>query len=215
MIILNEQLVFPDLNLASEEGLLAIGGDLSPERLLLAYRNGIFPWFNEDEPILWWSPDPRCVLFPDKLKVSHSMKQLLRQDTFHFSFNAAFEQVIMSCQQIRRKDGCGTWITDEMMAAYIALHRLGFAVSGECYREGKLVGGLYGVLIGDCFFGESMFAVESNASKFAFIQMVQHLQKNRKLKIIDCQQATSHLMSLGAEMISRQNFIKHIEHLSA
>jgi len=213
MVLIGQDLVFPNPDLANEEGLLAIGGDLSSERLLLAYRNGIFPWFNEDEPILWWSPDPRCVMFPDKLKVSHSMKQLMRKATFRFEFNTHFKEVITACQQIRRKEGYGTWITNEMLEAYLALHRLGFAVSGECYHGDRLVGGLYGVLIDDCFFGESMFSLESNASKFAFIQMLSHLQETRNLTLVDCQQATSHLMSLGAELIPRKDFLRQISHL--
>ncbi len=213
MILLNQELYFPDVHYATPEGLLAVGGDLSVERLLLAYRSGIFPWFNDDEPILWWSPDPRCVLFPEQLKVTRSMQQLIRQQRFRFSFNNEFEEVISSCKYVSRPGGEGTWITNEMMQAYIQLHQLGFAVSGACYLDDKLVGGLYGVLIEDCFFGESMFSTMSNASKFAFIHLIRHLQEVRSVKIVDCQQATHHLLSLGAELIPRKDFLNHIAHI--
>ncbi len=205
MHILTNDIIFPEVESADENGLLAIGGDLSVERLLCAYRNGIFPWYNEDDPILWWSPDPRCVLFPDKLLVTKSMRQVLQNGKFRFTRNKSFGQVISACKTTERKDETGTWINQDIVDAYSKLFELGFAVSAETWREGKLVGGLYGIKIGDVFFGESMFSTESNASKFAFINLVQQLQREG-LKIIDCQMRTEHLISMGAEMISRSIF---------
>jgi leucyl/phenylalanyl-tRNA---protein transferase len=209
MHILTNDIIFPDVSQADENGILAIGGDLSVERLLCAYKNGIFPWYNEDEPIIWWSPDPRCVLYPDKLRVTKSMKQVLQNGRFRFTMNKAFSQVINACKTVDRKDGFGTWINQDIVDAYTKLHELGYAISAETWREGKLVGGLYGIKIGNVFFGESMFSTESNASKFAFINLVNQLKKNG-LKLIDCQQKTDHLMRLGAEMISRAAFIQSI-----
>jgi leucyl/phenylalanyl-tRNA--protein transferase len=209
MHILTNDIIFPDTSFADENGILAIGGDLSVERLLCAYKNGIFPWYNEDEPIIWWSPDPRCVLFPDKLRVTKSMKQVLQNGRFRFTMNKAFSQVINACKTVDRKDGMGTWINQDIVNAYTNLHEAGYALSAETWREGKLVGGLYGIKIGNIFFGESMFSTESNASKFAFINVVNHLKKNG-LQLIDCQQKTEHLMSLGAQMISRKEFIEMI-----
>lgn len=207
MHFLTNKIIFPEVDQADEEGILAIGGDLSVDRLICAYKNGIFPWYNEDEPIIWWSPDPRCVLFPEKLKVSKSMKQVLQNGRFRFTINRAFPQVINACKTVDRKDGLGTWINQDIVEAYTKLNELGIAVSAETWREGKLVGGLYGINLGDVFFGESMFSIESNASKFAFINLVNQLKKNG-LKLIDCQQKTAHLMSLGAEMIDRKQFIE-------
>jgi leucyl/phenylalanyl-tRNA--protein transferase len=205
MHILSNDIIFPEVESADESGLLAVGGDLSVERLLCAYRNGIFPWYNEDDPILWWSPNPRCVLFPDKLIVTKSMRQVLQNGKFRFTRNKSFGQVISACKTAERKDETGTWINQDIVEAYTKLFELGFAVSAETWREGKLVGGLYGIKIGDVFFGESMFSTESNASKFAFINLVQQLQREG-LKIIDCQMRTEHLISMGAEMISRSIF---------
>ena len=207
MHFLTNKIIFPEVDQADEEGILAIGGDLSVDRLICAYKNGIFPWYNEDEPIIWWSPDPRCVLFPEKLKVSKSMKQVLQNGRFRFTINRAFPQVINACKTVDRKDGLGTWINQDIVEAYTKLNELGIAVSAETWREGKLVGGLYGINLGDVFFGESMFSIESNASKFAFINLVNQLKKNG-LQLIDCQQKTGHLMSLGAEMIDRKQFIE-------
>lgn len=198
---------FPPVEQADENGLLAIGGDLSPACLLDAYRHGIFPWYNESEPICWWSPDPRCVLFPDKLKISRSMKSLLNGGAFQFTINQSFRDVVISCRDIKRAGGDGTWIQEETVEAYTTLHNLGFAVSGEAWYQGELAGGLYGVLIGAVFFGESMFHRKSNASKFAFIRLVQYLQ-SAGIRLIDCQLRTDHLVSLGAEMISREHFIR-------
>lgn len=205
MILLSKKIEFPPLASADESGLLAIGGDLSAERLLLAYRSGIFPWYSEGEPICWFSPDPRFVLFPAELQVSKSMQQLIRNKKFHFSINTVFEEVINNCQKVSRQDQEGTWITSEMKEAYIDLHKKGFAHSAEAWMGNSLVGGLYGIRLGNIFFGESMFSLESNASKFAFIKYVQQLQ-NENVQLIDCQVYTQHLESLGARMISRKNF---------
>lgn len=207
MHILNRSLYFPSVSLADEQGLLAIGGDLSPDRLLLAYRSGIFPWYNEDDPICWWSPDPRCILRPDALHVSKSMRRVLQDGRFTFRINHTFEHVIRSCQTVRRKEGNGTWIHEEMLDAYCRLHELGYAHSAECWLNDELVGGLYGVRIGRVFFGESMFSTVSNASKFAFINYVEKLS-SEGVVLIDCQMQTDHLMSLGAEMMDRSLFIR-------
>jgi leucyl/phenylalanyl-tRNA--protein transferase len=204
--ILTEQLWFPPVGDALPDGLLAAGGDLSPERLLLAYRSGIFPWFSEDEPPLWWSPDPRFVLFPENLYVSKSMQKVLRSGQFEFRINSDFTNVINNCAQVSRKGQPGTWITDDMVAAYTALHHAGYAVSAEAWQNGELVGGLYGVRLGKAFFGESMFSKVSNASKFAFIRWVQYLQA-QEVALIDCQVHTDHLESLGATMIPREQFM--------
>jgi leucyl/phenylalanyl-tRNA---protein transferase len=204
-------LIFPPPEHAEPDGLLAVGGDLSVERLLLAYRSGIFPWFEGQEP-LWYSPDPRFVLFPEKLKISKSMKQMLKRQDLSFSIDQHFSSVIRACQQISRQGQDGTWITEEMLQAYQELHRLGYAHSAECLREGKLIGGLYGVRIGNFFFGESMFHHESNASKYAFINYVQQLQQEGVV-MIDCQVYTEHLESLGAEHIPRKLFLELIRHI--
>ncbi|MBE7169511.1 MAG: leucyl/phenylalanyl-tRNA--protein transferase [Williamsia sp.] len=202
---LSKKLLFPPVQLAEPDGLLAIGGDLSTERLLLAYQNGIFPWYDGPE-ILWWCPDPRFVLLPDELQVSKSMRQLLKREAFDFTVNQAFESVISHCKTVSRKDQDGTWISPEVKAAYIRLHQLGYAHSAEAWHEGELVGGLYGVRIGKVFFGESMFSKASNASKYAFIRYVQHL-KQQGTVLIDCQVYTQHLESLGARMIDREDFL--------
>ncbi|MCF8450482.1 MAG: leucyl/phenylalanyl-tRNA--protein transferase [Taibaiella sp.] len=210
--LLSDELWFPPVSQALPDGLLAAGGDLSTDRLLLAYSSGIFPWFSEDEPILWWSPDPRFVLFPQDLKVSKSMKKIIKGNAFEFRFNTCFAAVIASCKQIDRKDQPGTWITEEIAAAYTAMHEAGYAHSAEAWQDGKLVGGLYGVMIGKAFFGESMFSRVSNASKYAFICWVQHLQ-NLGIELVDCQVYTEHLESLGAQMIPRTTFIDMVKHL--
>lgn len=207
MYLLNEQLVFPPVETADADGLLAIGGDLSTERLRLAYSSGIFPWYSSDEPICWWSPDPRFVLFPAELKISKSMQAILKKDAFEFTCNKAFEEVIGHCQKIIRPGQDGTWITPQMKAAYIQLHKIGLAHSAEAWYRGKLVGGLFGIKMGKAFFGESMFSQQSNASKFAFIQYVQLLQQEQ-CQLIDCQVYTPHLESLGARMIPRKEFIR-------
>jgi leucyl/phenylalanyl-tRNA---protein transferase len=209
MFLLTNELVFPPVEMANEDGLLAIGGDLSIERLLLAYQQGIFPWYNEDEPICWWSPDPRFVLYPAQLKVSKSMKAVLSSNKFRFSVNEAFKDVIAACKSIPRKGQDGTWISAEVQKAYIRLHENGFAHSAETWMNGKLVGGLYGIRLGNIFFGESMFSIEKNASKSAFINYVELLKKEN-IQLIDCQVYTRHLESLGARMISRKLFSRII-----
>lgn len=204
--ILTDRLWFPPVSAALSDGLLALGGDLSAQRLLLAYQNGIFPWFEGEMP-MWWAPDPRFVLFPEDLRVSKSMKAVFRKNTFQFSINRAFDSVIRCCQQIERPDQDSTWITDKVLRGYTDLHRGGYALSAEAWHENQLVGGLYGVWIGHVFFGESMFARQSNASKFAFISLVEEL-KTKGVKIIDCQAHTNHLESLGARMIPRSEFME-------
>ncbi|NNK28636.1 MAG: leucyl/phenylalanyl-tRNA--protein transferase [Flavobacteriaceae bacterium] len=206
MVYIGHKLEFPDISQATEDGLLAVGGDLSPERLLLAYQKGIFPWFETSQPILWWSPNPRMVMFPEELKVSKSMKKLLRQSEFEVTFNKAFKEVITECAVAERQDQHGTWITEEMIDAYTKLHELGHARSTEVWQDDKLVGGLYGVDLGTVFCGESMFAKVSNASKFGFISFIQ----NTKYKLIDCQVYTDHLASLGARQIPREEFLMYL-----
>jgi len=206
---LDENLQFPDPNLAEADGLLAFGGDLSTARLLQAYKSGIFPWFEDDVP-LWWSPDPRFVLFPAELKISTSMKTLLKRNAFTFTINKAFSEVIRNCKSVRRDGQAGTWITEEMQNAYNELHSMGHAVSAEAWNEGELAGGLYGIRIGKLFFGESMFNHQTNASKYAFISLVEQL-KSEGVELIDCQVYTAHLESLGARMISRKEFLKKIQ----
>ena len=208
LFALSHKLIFPPVQLAEPDGLLAIGGDLSPERLLLAYRSGIFPWYDGTEP-LWWCPHPRFVLFPDELLVSKSMQLLLRRQTFQFTINQAFEAVISQCKTVPRKGQDDTWISDEVREAYTRLHRQGWAHSAEAWHEGKLVGGLYGVRIGRVFFGESMFSKSSNASKYAFIRYVQQLNEEG-VTLIDCQVYTQHLESLGARMIDREEFLGYL-----
>ncbi|PWT71853.1 MAG: leucyl/phenylalanyl-tRNA--protein transferase [Bacteroidetes bacterium] len=211
LFALDDDLRFPPVHLAEPDGLLAIGGDLSVNRIILAYKQGIFPWY-ENEDILWWSPDPRFVLFPDELKVSKSMSQLLKKKRFEFSINRDFSGVINQCKTISRRGQESTWITNEVRTAYTELHRLGLADSAEVWDNGKLVGGLYGVRLGFIFFGESMFSRESNASKYAFIQYVQHL-KQQNVQLIDCQVYTAHLESLGARMIPRAQYVKLLSKL--
>lgn len=211
--ILNDRLWFPPVSEALDDGLLAIGGDLSTDRILLAYHNGIFPWFNEDEIPMWWSPDPRFVLFPEELKISKSMKQLFKRDAFTFKTDTAFECVMENCRAITRKDQDGTWISNEIIAAYSKLHQMGYAHSGEAWLDGQLVGGLYGIRLGNIFFGESMFAHVSNASKYAFISLVQQLMADG-VTLIDCQVHTEHLESLGARMIPRTLFLQKLAELT-
>lgn len=207
MILLSDKLEFPDLSLAAKDGLLAIGADLAPERLILAYKSGIFPWFNEGEPVLWWSPNPRFVLFPKKLKISKSMKQVLRNNDFTVTINQDFESVIQACSSIKRFGQPGTWITQSMIDAYIKLHDLGVAKSVEVWQNKVLVGGLYGVDVGNGIFcGESMFAKISNASKVGFITFIQ----NSNYKLIDCQVYTQHLENFGAEEMERRKFLEYL-----
>ena len=201
---------FPPVDLASPEGLLAVGGDLCAERLLEAYRHGIFPWYNPDQPILWWSPDPRVVLFPPKLHISRSLHKTLRQNKFAVKLDTEFSRVIQGCAQPRTQGSGGTWITPEMIEAYCVLHEQGLAHSVECWRDEKLVGGLYGVALGGAFFGESMFSRETDASKVAFVYLVRQLQR-WGYAIIDCQLPSEHLFSLGAEAIRRHDFMVQLE----
>lgn len=210
MIILSKEIYFPPVIDTDEDGLYAIGGDLSSERLLLAYKKGIFPWFNEDEPICWYCPDPRFVLLPGDIKVSKSMQAFMRKSTFSFSINKAFGDVIEGCRQAVRKYARGTWISNQILEAYKKLHDLGFAESVEVWEKDKLIGGLYGVKMGNVFFGESMFSLKSNASKFGFIKYVQVLQ-SQGIKLIDCQVYTAHLESLGAKPIPRVEFLNLLE----
>jgi leucyl/phenylalanyl-tRNA---protein transferase len=210
MILLNTAIEFPAVTMADASGLLAVGGDLNPQRLITAYRQGIFPWYNYDEIIQWWCPDPRFVLLPAELKISKSMKQILQQHTFTFTTNTVFEAVITNCKNINRPGQEGTWIQDEVVAAYTQLHKMGVAVSAEAWSDGELAGGLYGIRLGNIFFGESMFSKQTNASKFAFINYVQQLQ-SEGVVLIDCQVYTQHLESLGARMISRELFCKILQ----
>ena len=206
-----KDLFFPPAYLANEDGILAIGGDLSQERLLLAYQQGIFPWFNPDDPIIWWSPDPRFVLYPDDLKVSKSMRPYFNQQKFQVTVDQEFEQVMRACQTQRRsRQSGGTWITESMVEGYVALHNKGYAHSIEVWDQDQLVGGLYGVGLGKVFYGESMFAKVSNASKFGFITLVRRL-KHLGFVLIDCQQETQHLTSLGGKSIPRVTFLKVLE----
>jgi len=200
---------FPDHRYATDDGLLALGGDLSPERLLLAYRKGIFPWYNPGEPILWWSPNPRCVLFPNDFQASRSLRKAIRKQQFSFTFDNCFCDVIEKCAG-PRPDGPGTWITQDMKNAYIKLHDLGYAHSVETWKDGELVGGLYGISLGEIFFGESMFSAVSDASKAAMNYLVSCLSE-WGYKLIDCQITSSHLISLGAQEIPRDQFIDIIE----
>ncbi|THJ24121.1 MAG: leucyl/phenylalanyl-tRNA--protein transferase [Nitrospira sp. CG24E] len=205
-----QDLRFPPVDSASPEGLLAVGGDLRPERLLEAYRNGIFPWYSDDQPILWWSPDPRTVLFPDKLHISRSLKRSLRPGRFSVTFDLCFRDVMQHCAGPRPQypDG-GTWITAEMIEAYTKLHELGYAHSVETWQDGQLVGGLYGVALGGIFFAESMFTKVDDASKVALVSLVRQLQAWGS-HIIDCQQASPHVMRFGAEEIPRRDFLDHL-----
>lgn len=209
--VLNNEIYFPPVKNADPEGILAIGGDLSVERILTAYKKGIFPWY-EGEYILWWCPDPRFVLDPMNIKISKSMQSLLKKKKFDFTINKAFNEVIRNCKIIKRHDQDGTWITDEMEKAYIRLHRLGYAHSAEVWQNGKLAGGLYGIRLGKVFFGESMFSIENNASKYALIKYTQQLIQEGT-ELIDCQVYTKHLESLGAGMISRTKFIDKLNRL--
>ena len=211
--LLTSDLSFPALDKALIEpnGLLAAGGDLSPERLLAAYRQGVFPWFNEDDPILWWSPDPRMVLFPAELKVSRSLNKTLRKGGHDIRSDSAFTQVMQACAE-PRKGQPGTWIHPEMIAAYVVLHELGFAHSVELWKDEQLVGGLYGIAIGKMFFGESMFSRETDASKIAFVHLVRQLE-SWGFGMIDCQMKTAHLASLGAREIPRKEFRQKLNKL--
>jgi leucyl/phenylalanyl-tRNA--protein transferase len=203
---LDERLIFPPPELADENGVIAVGGDLSPKRLLLAYSAGIFPWYGEDLPIIWHSPDPRLVLTPGAVHVPRSLRKAMRKKTYEIRLDTAFAQVIDRCAETSRPDQDGTWITGDMKAAYVHLHELGFAHSAEAWRDGELVGGLYGVSLGGAFFGESMFARADNASKIAFVTLIEHIAA-WDITLIDCQVYTEHLSRFGAEEWPRQRFL--------
>ncbi len=212
MFVLTDSIQFPPITYADVDGLLALGGDLSVDRLLEAYTNGIFPWYNEGQPILWFSPDPRMILFPPELKVSKSMQQIIKKNQFEVTYNKDFDSVIQNCSTIARPEQDGTWITHDMQNAYKKLHELGYAISVEVWENSELVGGLYGIWLKEkkVFCGESMFAKVSNASKFGFINLVEWLVK-KEVKLIDCQVYTDHLASLGAKEIPREEFLKFLK----
>ena len=207
---LSDQIIFPEPELSREDGLLAVGGDLSIERLILAYRMGIFPWYSHGDPILWWSPDPRLVLYPDALHVSRSLMKTLKQGHFIVTLDQDFAQVIAACAGAPRDKQPGTWITTDMMDAYCRLHEAGFAHSVEVWNQGELAGGLYGVSLGKCFFGESMFARKNNASKVGLVTLV-HLLQKWSFHLIDCQVTTHHLVRLGAREIPRKQFMAELK----
>ena len=209
----DEDCFFPPADRANEEGLLAFDGDLSPQRLIVAYANGIFPWYSEDEPILWWSLDPRLIMRPGEMKVSKSLKHTLKSGKFEIRIDTNFREVMLHCAETPRKDQDGTWIMDEMIEAYCHLHELGIAHSFETYQNDELVGGLYGISIGKVFFGESMFHTVTDASKVAFFHLHQFL-KEHGFRLIDCQQETNHLMSLGAYSIPRSEFLDELKTLT-
>ena len=211
LFALDKKIIFPPVDLAEPDGLLAMGGDLSTERLLLAYRSGIFPWY-EGDTILWWCPNPRFILFPSELKISKSIKSLLNRNEFTFTTNKAFTRIIHYCKETKRTGQDGTWISDEVVKAYTKLHELGYAHSAEVWKNDELAGGLYGIKLGNVFFGESMFSKQNNASRYAFIKYVQHL-KEEGIELIDCQIYTEYLESLGAKMIDRKDFIHRLNKL--
>ena len=206
---LTRKLVFPPPELAEDDGLLAVGGDLSVDRLVLAYAMGIFPWYSDGQPILWWSPDPRLVLIPAELKLSKTLKQTIRKGVFRVTINEAFEDVIRNCATIHRKGEQGTWITEDMIQAYILLHQAGYAHSVESWDGDELAGGLFGVMLGKAFFGESMFAKKSDASKVAFAVYVTELAR-KGFELIDCQVSTEHLKRFGAREIPRKEFMERL-----
>jgi len=210
VFLLSDTIEFPPPHLATEDGLLAVGGDLSQKRLLLAYRMGIFPWFSNNEPILWWSPDPRFVLYPHEIKVSKTLKKVIKKDMFSVTMDLAFNEVINQCAQVRLGKNQGTWIVKDMIDAYCNLHESGFAHSVEVWLQGDLVGGLYGVSLGMCFFGESMFTLVSNASNVGLVKLVEHL-KELSFDLIDCQVPTEHLIRFGARQIPRMRFLNQLE----
>ena len=209
MYQLSSEHIFPSALTANSDGVVAIGGDLDPKRILKAYKQGIFPWFENDDYLVWWSPDPRMVLFPKKLKISKSTKKILKDDYFKITFNQSFDEVVDCCAKVKRFGQNGTWITDGLKKAYNLLHKEGHAFSVEVWKDFELVGGLYGIDLGDIFCGESMFSKENNASKIGFIHLIKELSKNG-YKLIDCQVPSAHLKSLGAEEISREQFLNYL-----
>ena len=207
---LTDEHIFPPPHLAEKEGLLAVGGDLSEDRLLLAYRMGIFPWYSDEEPLLWWSPDPRLVLYPEEIKVSKTLKKIIKKDKFDITMDQAFAEVISECAQIRAENNEGTWIVEDMIKAYCTLHESGYAHSVEAWYKGELAGGLYGVSLGKSFFGESMFTRISNASNAAFVKLVEYL-KALSFDMIDCQVSTEHMIRFGAKEIPRDRFLQQLK----
>lgn len=210
LYLLTDEIVFPPPEFSLDDGLLAIGGDLREERLLLAYQMGIFPWYSQGDPILWWSPNPRLVLYPDELRISKSLRKVISKNVFQLTMDTAFEQVMRACAQVPRPNQDGTWILDEMLEAYSKLHHAGYAHSVEAWRDGVLAGGLYGISLGRCFFGESMFARQSNASKVALYALVEHV-KPLGFDLIDCQITTGHLLRLGAREIPKSQFLAKLK----
>ena len=206
---LSSEHIFPSALTANSDGVVAIGGDLDPKRILKAYKQGIFPWFENDDYLVWWSPDPRMVLYPKKLKISKSTKKILKDDYFKVTFNQSFDEVVDCCAKVKRFGQNGTWITEGLKKAYNLLHKEGHAFSVEVWKDFELVGGLYGIDLGDIFCGESMFSKENNASKIGFIHLIKELSKNG-YKLIDCQVPSAHLKSLGAEEISREQFLNYL-----
>ena len=207
---LTDEHIFPPPQLAEKEGLLAVGGDLSQDRLLLAYSMGIFPWYSDEEPLLWWSPDPRLVLYPKEIKISKTLKKIIKKDEFGITMDQAFAGVIRECAQIRSENSAGTWINEDMMQAYCGLHQSGYAHSVEAWYKGELAGGLYGVSLGKSFFGESMFTRISNASNVALIKLAEYLAA-LSFDMIDCQVRTEHMIRFGAREISRDHFLQQLK----
>jgi leucyl/phenylalanyl-tRNA---protein transferase len=206
---LSAEMVFPPPHLSTKEGLLAVGGDLRPQRLITAYKSGIFPWYSGDEPILWWSPDPRMVLYPSELKTSRSLMKIIRKEMFRVTLDTAFDPVIRRCAELRLNNGTGTWITPQMQAAYRKLHKLGYAHSVEAWYADQLIGGLYGVSLGRAFFGESMFSIMSNASKVCLYHLTGFL-RDKGFHMIDCQIPSDHLAAMGARLVARKDFIAEL-----
>ncbi len=204
---LSDELLFPDPSWAASEGLLAVGGDLSPQRLVLAYQLGIFPWYGENQPIMWWSPDPRCVLFPHEIHISKRLNRILKQQPFQLTCNKAFKEVIDACAMTRLEKGEDTWLIDEMKSAYEKLHTQGYAHSIEAWQDGNLAGGLYGIAFGKFFFGESMFSLQTNASKIILVELVRYMEQ-QGFVLLDCQVPNPHLMRMGARNIPREEFLK-------
>ncbi len=210
VFLLSDNIGFPSPHLATKDGLLAVGGDLSKERLILAYRMGIFPWFSDGDPILWWSPDPRLVLYPSEIKISRTLQKIIKKNVFSVTMDTAFDEVINQCAQIRLQQNQGTWIVKDMIDAYCKLHRAGFAHSMEIWQQKELAGGIYGVSLGKCFFGESMFSRVSNASNVALVKLAKYLSE-LSFDLIDCQVPTEHLIRFGAREIPRKLFLNQLE----
>ena len=210
VFLLSDKIAFPSPHLASKQGLLAMGGDLSQKRLMLAYSMGIFPWYSDNEPIMWWSPDPRLVLYPREIRIPKTLKKIIKKEMFHVTMDSDFVQVITKCAQVRLHNNEPTWIVKDMIDAYCHLHESGFAHSVEAWQKDKLVGGLYGVSLGRCFFGESMFTLASNASNVALVNLVEYLN-SLSFDMIDCQTTTEHLVRFGAREIPREHFLKQLE----